>query len=209
MSAWTGLDFFIFLIFLVNTLLGMSRGGVRETISAIGLCAALVITLKFTIPLTEFVNKSPLITNVITSPMVQNFMRSINMPPLTEAMLLQLGYCVSLLICFTGAFSVCEAVLAYTGVIEVMGLSMSVINRKLGATLGAMRGFVLVLIFIIILTHLFAGNMPASVSGNALRGAAEKMDSLILAQAPERYQEILENKDLYNPEQIKVLLQPK
>src|SRR5579872_657038 len=209
MSGWTGLDFFIFLIFLVNTLLGMARGGMKEIISLISLCAALVIMIKFTVPLTKFLNSTPLITEVITSNFVQNFMRAIEMPPLTESMLLQVGYCISLLICFVGTFSVCDAVLAYSSMMEAFGFTMAVTNRKMGAALGSTRGFVLVLIFIIVLEHLFAGHTPASNFINLLGGSAKKMDDLISAQAPERYLEILQDKNLYNQENVlKDLSQP-
>ncbi|HSW68580.1 MAG TPA: CvpA family protein [Gammaproteobacteria bacterium] len=202
MSSWSGLDFFIFLIFLVNTLLGMARGATKEIISSICLCAALVITLKFTIPLTKFVNSSPLITDVITSQFVQNFMRAIEMPPLTESMLLHLGYCVSLAVCFVGTFSVCEGVLAYASAVEVFTFPYATLNRKIGGGLGAVRGFVIVLVFIIILEHLYIGDLPSSKFINLLQGSANKMDTLITEQAPERYQEILQDRNLYNQKMI-------
>ncbi len=209
MSGWSGLDFLIFLIFLLNVLLGMSRGGLKEIISALSLCAALVITIKFTIPLTKFVNSSPLITDVITSDFFQNFMKAIDMPPLTEPILLQMGYCISLLICFVGTFSLCEGVLAYSSLIDAFGLPATLANRKLGGALGSVRGFVLVLIFIIVLEHLFSGNVPASKFINLLESSAQKMDTLINSQAPERYLEILQDKNLYNQNNVlKDLLQP-
>jgi len=209
MSSWSGLDFFIFLIFLLNTLLGLARGAIKEIISTICLCAALVFTIQFTIPLTKFVNSSPLLTDVITSDFMQNFMKAIEMPPLTENMLLHLGYCISLLICFVGTFSICEAVLSYTNMVEVFRFPYTFINRKLSAALGATRGFVIVLVFIIILEHLFAGSVPSSKFINLLQGSARKMDGLITAQAPERYQEILQDKNLYNQENVlNDLLQP-
>jgi len=202
MSSWSGLDFFIFLIFLVNMLMGMSRGGMKEIISMFALCAALVFTLKFTMPLTEFVNKSPLMSDVITSSFFQNFMKSINMPPLTEAILVQLGYCISLLICFVGAFSVCEGVLSYSGMIEAFSLPTALLNRKIGAGLGATRGFVIVLVFIIVLMHMFNGDVPSSNFVNLLQGSARKMDELISSHAPERYQEILQNAYKFNKDDI-------
>lgn len=202
MSGWTGLDFFIFLIFLVNVLLGMARGGMKETIALLSLCASLVVTIKFTIPLATFINSSPLMSDVITSQFVQNFMRSISMPPLTDAMLIQVGYSVSLLICFVGSYSICEGVLAYSSANEAFGLSTAIMNRKLGASFGATRGFVLVLLFIIVLTHLFDRNMPASKFVDTLGGSASKMDKIIYDGAPQRYLEILEDKDLYNEKNV-------
>lgn len=209
MSGWTGLDFFIFLIFMVNILLGMARGGLKEMISVFSLCIALVITIKFTVPITKFVNSSPLMTDVITSHFFQNFAQAIEMPPLTEATLVQVGYCVSLLICFVATFSVCEGALFYTSVMEAFGFSMTIVNRKAGAALGAMRGFVVVLVFIIVLEHLFAGNVPTSGFINLFQSSAKKLDELISAGAPERYLEILQDKNLYNQAAVlKDLLQP-
>src|SRR6185312_10828601 len=163
MSSWSGLDFFIFLIFLVNTLLGIARGATKEIISMMCLCAALVMTIQFTVPLTQFLNNSPLISDVISSPYVQNFMGSIGMPPLTQAMLLSMNYCLALAICFVGTFSLCEAVLAYTSIIEVFRFPYDFLNRKLGAAFGATRGFVFVVVLIIILEHLFQGDVPRSM----------------------------------------------
>ncbi len=176
----------------------MSRGGLREVISTLSLCAALVITIQFTVPLTEFMTKSPLISDVVTSAFFQNFMKSVDMPPLTAAMLFHISYCVALLICFVGTFSVCEGVLAYSGMMESFSLPTAIMNRKAGAASGAMRGFVLVLIFIIILDHLFIANGSGSTFINLLHGSARKMDALISARAPERYQEILQDRNLYN-----------
>lgn len=203
MSSWSGLDFFIFLIFLVNTLLGMSRGGLKEMVSLFSLCAALVIAIKFTIPLANFVYKSPLISDVLTSQFVINFVEAIGMPPLTKNMLYEIGFSISLLICFVGTFSVCDAVLAYTSPLEAFGFTMTVVNRKSGAALGSLRGFIVVLIFIIILFHLYSeGRVPTSQFVNLLRAPAEKLDSLIESQQPERYHEIFKDKDLYNQESV-------
>lgn len=210
MSAWTGLDFFIFLIFLVNIMLGMARGGMKEMISLLSLCAALVITIKFTVPLTEFVYSSPLKEDFLTSQFVINFTNTIGMSQMTERTLFQMSYCISLLICFVGAFSVCEAVLSYSNMMEAFGFATSVANRKMGAALGSMRGFVIVLVFIIVLQHLFGGDVPASNFIVWLDTPTQKFDHLITSQAPERYLEILQDKNLYNPENIlNALREPK
>ncbi len=209
MSGWSGLDFFIFLIFLVNTLLGMSRGATKEIISMMGLCAALVIMIQFTIPLTNFFNSSPLLSDVVSSQFVQNFMQSVNMPPLTQDMLLHMNYCLSLAICFVGSFSVCEAVLSYSNVIQAFNFHYDFLNRKLGGTFGATRGFVVVVLLIIILEHLFQGNVPRSSFVNLLQGPANTADNLITQRAPNQYQEILQDRNLYNQENvINTLLHP-
>ncbi len=210
MSSWSGIDFFIFLVLVMNILLGMSRGGLRETISMISLFVALIITIKFTITLTNWMNSSPLISDVLSSKIVQNFMISLDMPPLTSEMLYHLEYCLSLLICFVGAYSFCEAVLAYTNAVEAFGFSVTMINRKLGAALGTLRGCVLIMLFIVMMNHLFEGKIPASVFMHALAKPAQTLDTLINNRAPERYKEILQDKNLYNPEPIlNQLMNPK
>lgn len=202
MSNWGGLDFFIFLILLLNTLLGMGRGANKEIISMLCLCAALIFAIKFTIPLSNFINSSPLITDVISSSFAKGFMGAIGMPPLTADMLFHVGYSISLLICFVGVFSICEAGLAYTNAVEMVSFPYAAANRSLGGSLGFVRGFVIVLIFIVIIQHLFVGNLSNSYFMNLFGGSAQKLDSLITAQAPERYKEILQDKNLYNAEKL-------
>lgn len=202
MGNWSGLDFFIFLILLLNTLLGMARGATKEIIAMSCLCIALIFTIKFTIPLAAFLNQSPLIVDVIGSNVAQNFMAAIGMPPLTQEMLFHVGYCISLLICFVGVYSVCAAVLFYSNVAEMFPFPYAAINRKLGAGMGAARGFVITLILILILQHLYSGAMSGSFFVNLFQNSAQKLDYLISAQAPERYKEILQDKDLYGSEQI-------
>jgi uncharacterized membrane protein required for colicin V production len=204
MNNWNGLDFFIFLIFLVNTLLGMSRGATREIISMICLSAALIFTIKFTVPVARFLNSSPLIANVLSSSFIQNFMVSIGAQPLTASMLSELAYTISLLICFVGTFGVCEATLAFTGFVEVFPFSYAALNRKIGAGLGAMRGYVLNLILILILTlHI---TVPALTKGsffvNLFQSSVIQLDSLISGQEVERYREIFKEKNLYNVKDI-------
>src|SRR5579862_3207090 len=120
MNSWNGLDFIIFLIFAANFILGMSRGTTREIISMMCLCAALIITIRFTVPLAAFFNKSPLMVDVVSSAFVQRFMEAIGAGPLTEDLLRQTFYSISILVCFVGTFSLCEAGLARTNLTEVM-----------------------------------------------------------------------------------------
>jgi len=210
MSNWSGLDYFIFLFFLMNILLGMARGGLKESISTFGLCAALVMTIAFTGPLTKFVNSSPLMTDVVSSPMVQNFMKAVGMPPLTYDSLVNCGYALSLLICFVGAFGVCEAVLAYSNVMEAFSLPVTLINRKVGVALGALRGFIFTVIFLVVLKHLFMGdNQYLGTFATMFQGPVDKLDYLIQIRAPERYGEILKDSNLYNTQKVLDMVSPK
>lgn len=203
MSSWNGLDFFIFLIFTANVILGMSRGATKELISAMCLSIGLIFTIKFAIPLTNFLNSSPLITDVLSSVFVQNFMAAIGSGPLTEAMLKELAYSISVIVCFAGAFSVCEAMLVFVGFAEVFPFPYAALNRKLGAGLGATRGYVLTLLLILVLNHLFANNpIKGSYFIDLFQGTVQKLDYLIGSQQVERYHEIYQDKSLYNEKEV-------
>lgn len=208
MSGWNGLDFFIFLIFFVNTILGMSRGATKEIISLMCLSAALIFTIKFTVPLAQFLNRSPAIQDVLDSQIIQRFVAAIGANPLTANFLAEVSYSVSVLICFVGIFSVTEAVLSVTGFVEVFSFPYATLNRKVGAALGATRGYVINLIFIMILSlHLFKNDNNAPlISGshfiNLFQAAAVKLDGLIQGQEVERYQEIYQDKNLYNEKDV-------
>lgn len=206
MNSWTGFDFIIFLIFAVNTVLGMSRGATKEIISTLCLSMGLIFAIKFTIPLTNFFNSSPLITDVISSNFVQNFMVSIGAGPLTADMLYQIAYSLSLLVCFTGAYSACEAGLSVTGAVEAFPFTYAALNRKIGGTLGAIRGYIISLLFISIVTlHVFSNNY--SVYGGSFfvglfQAQTQKFDQIISGQQPERYKEIYEGKDLFKASDV-------
>ena len=201
MNNWNGFDFFIFLIFALNTILGMSRGALKEIISMMCLSVALIFTIKFTIPLTNFFNSSPLIVDVVSSPIIQNFMQAIGAGPLTANLLFQIFYAISLLICFVGVFSICEGALSMAGVEAVFSFPYAAINRKLGATLGCTRGYVISIIFISICTlHVFAANnqwFAGSFFVNLLGGSAQQLDQIISGQKPEDYTKIYQGKDIY------------
>lgn len=201
MSNWMNIDFFIFFLLAFNTLLGMARGGLKEMISAMCLSAALIFTIKFTVPIANFINNSPLIGDVITSSPIQNFMQQLGMPPLTRAMLLNLGFGISLLICFVGMFSTCEAVLSYANVIQAFSFQFSYWNRKVGAALGCLRGYVFTLVFILIYILFFQVPLN-SYFVQLFYGSSTKLQSLIASEAPERYREIFQNKDAFNSQQV-------
>lgn len=204
MNQWNGIDFFIFLILFLNLIVGMSRGATKEIISFMCLCVAVIFTIKFTVPLTNYLNQSSLIQSVLSSRLIQNFVLAIGAGPLTVAMLNELAYCLSILICFSAIFCACEAALSATGFIEVFRFTFAAINRKLGAALGFIRGYVLVLIFVLITLHIFHGNPMGGTSFfiNLFEGAAKRFDKLIIGQDVEKYQDVFKDKDLYNQENI-------
>ncbi len=204
MDSWNGLDFIIFLILAVNTLLGMSRAAAKEIISTICLCLALICTIKFTLPLAGFFNASPLAYKVVTSQYVQNFIASLGLTAITENTLHQIFYSISLLVCFVGVFSIGEGVLAMSGILEVYSFPYAWLNRKLGAALGAVRGYVIVLILIsITVLHVFKDvNNPLFTGSTFVKlfyKSAERLDSIIYKQKPEEYHNIFKDKNLYNP----------
>ena len=210
MSDWSGLDFFIFLIFFLNLVLGASRGATKEIVSMMCLSVALIFTIKFTIPLTKFLNSSPLIQNVLTSKFIQNFMASIGAPPLTGDMLAEMTYCISLGICFVGVFSACEAMLSIVGFKEVFSFPYAALNRKVGAALGTVRGYVLATILVSMLViHIFKnGEIKDSHFVNILSGSAYKLDSIIRHQQVERYNEIYNESTKYNESNVYQVVPP-
>ena len=156
MNSWNGFDFLIFLIFAANTILGMSRGALKEIISMMCLSVGLIFAIKFTIPLADLFNQSPLIVDVVNNIFIQNFMHAINAGGVHLRFTLPDILFLSLLICFVGAFSICEGALAVAGVEGVFSFPYAVLNRKVGAALGCTRGYVISIIFIYIITlHIF------------------------------------------------------
>jgi uncharacterized membrane protein required for colicin V production len=212
MNNWSNIDFFIFLIFVVNTLLGLSRGATKEILSMICLNVALIFAIKFTLPLATFLDRSPLVQDVLTSRIAQNFTLSIGAGSLTESLLKELSYCLSLVICFAGAFCTCEAVLAFTGAIELFTFSYAAWNRKIGGSLGFIRGYIFTLIIVLMMSHLYSiTGISASGSyfSTLFQGTAKKLDDFIGGQQVERYKEIYKDKNLYNEnEMLKSLSSP-
>lgn len=211
MNSWNGLDFLLFLIFVFNTLLGMARGATKEIISTICVITGLIFTIKFTVPLANFLNGSPLIQNVVNTPIMQNFMNSIGAGQLTVNLLNQIAYSISILICFVGVYSICEAVLHSTGIIEAFKFPFAVMDRKLGAALGCARGYIFVLIFLVILAqHLLQGNnskaandiISGSFFANLLQNQVIGLDNLITQQNPANYKKAYEGVNLYNANSV-------
>lgn len=212
MNAWNGLDFFIFIIFTLNTMLGMVRGATRELISIMGLSAALIFSIKFTVPLAHFFNRSPIVNDVVQSRFVMNFMEAIGAGPLTVNLLISLFNAISLLICFVGIFSICEGALARPGFMEVFSFPYATLNRKVGAALGATRGYIFTIVFLSVLTSIYQpGNNTALADNNVMQGSyfarlfdstVAKFNEMVGEQKPERYKELYENKNLYNEQNV-------
>lgn len=203
MSNWNGLDFFIFLIFFLNLILGMSRGATKEIISTMCLSVALIFTIRFTLPLTVFLNNSPLIQDVLNAQMIKNFMATIGAGPLTADMLKELSYSISVAICFFGVFFVCEGALSLVGFSELFTFPYATLNRKVGGTFGATRGYVISIILILILLHMFKTHpITGSFFMNLFEGTAGKLDALIISQDVEKYKDIYEDKKLYNEKDV-------
>lgn len=213
MNGWNGLDFLIFIVLVVNLVLGMVRGGSREAISLMCLSAALIVTIRFTVPLANLINSSPLIGGVVDNSFVQNFMQAIDAGPLTVDLLNQVGYSISMLICFVGTFSICEAALSMTGFLEAYGFATAIINRKLGGALGLTRGYIITLLILSILAiHLNPGFDSKFISGsyfaNLFSSQTLFLDRLISSQDVEKYHELYMKQNI-KPEQLyKVLNKP-
>ncbi len=210
MNNWNSLDFIILLIFASNTILGMTRGATKEIVSAMCLSIALIFAIKFTVPLANFFNSSPLINDVVDNQLTKNFMLAIGAGPLTSSLLQQIFYSISMLIAFGGAFSVCEAMLTFTGFNEVFSFPYATLNRKVGGALGFGRGYIFNLLFIAILAfHLLRNGdvvnnniVTGSFFVHVLGSSAQTLDSLISKQQPDSYRQILEQKPAYTVEDL-------
>lgn len=210
MDSWNGLDFFIFLIFAANTVLGMQRGASREIISMMCLSAALIFMIKFTVPLAMFLNRSPLINDVVNNQFMQNFMIAIGAGPLTADLLMEIMYCISMLICFVGVFSVCEAGLTASGVHESFSFPYATLSRKIGAALGCTRAYILTLLLLSILSlHLLKSSpigggdwISGSFFARLFQSSTVMMDQMITNRKPEDYQKLFQNKNLYDETQV-------
>jgi uncharacterized membrane protein required for colicin V production len=213
MSGWNGLDFLIFIILVLNTVVGMNRGGTREAISLMCLSVALIFTIKFTVPLAVFLNKSPLIEDVVNNTMMQNFMTAIDAGAITQELLYQVGYSLSLLVCFVGSFSICEAGLSMTGFLESYGFAYAMVNRKFGAALGLTRGYIISLVILSILSlHLNPGFDSKFISGSYFAGLfssqTQMFDKLISSQNVDEYHQLYKQQNIKTDEIYKALSKP-
>lgn len=211
MNNWNQLDFFIFLILAINFIQGLVRGATREIIALMCLCFAIIVTIKFTVPVETFLNKSPAKTIAAESEIVQNFLYSFNdalnngqqMNITPMALLNRIVFCISLVLCFTAAYSVTAAGLSVSGFVEVFSFPYAALNRKIGGALGFLRGYVVSLIVIICLMTFYAqGNnflgsewVKNSAFVNLLyKDPATKFFEIIKTQDPDRYRDIFENR---------------
>ena len=133
---------------------------------------------------------------------MQNFVTSIGLGPLTQEGIFSFGYGVSLLICFMGIFSIGEATLAYTNAMNLFTFPYMAVDRKVGAAMGAVRGFVFATIFVL---FCLTFNNPFSANSyfiSVLTPSASRLNTLIIQQTPERYQEVLKDKNIFNAKAI-------
>jgi uncharacterized membrane protein required for colicin V production len=199
MSNWNVLDYLVFFIFFLNTILGIARGATKEIISMMCLTVAMIVLIRFTVPLAGFMDSSPLVQNVIDSVIVQNFMASIGADPLTVYSLRQITFSLAVLICFVGTFSAGEAVLAFTGIVEVYPFPIAFLNRKLGAALGFIRGYVIAIVFLLIVQHLYiARPITDSYFLNLFHNTVVKLNHYITEQNTAGYKAIMQDSNLYN-----------
>lgn len=213
MSGWNGLDFLVFLIFFANMVLGMTRGATKEIISLMCLSVALIFTIKFTIPLQHILMSSPLIHDVLTSSFIQNFTDTIGLDPLSRETLRELSFTLSVLLWFTGAFCISEAMMV-SGFVETFSFPYAVWNRKVGAGIGCTRGYIICVILIMVCNgHLLRNSQHVGTlfSGSyfvrLFTPAAQKLDSLIQGQQVERYYEIYQDRNLFTPADLQKTLE--
>ena len=139
---YTWVDYFIFGIFLFSALLGLARGLLREIISALSLLLALVVMIKFTMPLSALLYNNQGALDVIAS-----FMYYFNLAVASQLYVVAVG--VSLLLLFVAVYTTGEAINFYAN-LELVVFPLAWIGRILGAALGLMRVYVFNLILILV-----------------------------------------------------------
>lgn len=182
LSSFNWVDYIILGIFLASTLLGLTRGFVKEIISLIALIAAFVLAMMFANPLAAMLSHSA--ANATGA----------NAEPTVSYIALAVAY----LIIFVGTILVGGIVnLIFNIAIKSGGLGFG--NRLLGAAFGFARGFIfnLVLIFLVQLTSSGTeGAWHDSQLVNKLQPAVNWMSSKVsptLANLKEKYSGTIEN----------------
>lgn len=140
---YTWLDFIIFGFIFFNAILGISRGLTKEIISILVLIVALVVMIKFTATLANFLNTTQGSLDVIT--VISKFTGLDATVPLAL-----ISWGIALLLLFVGTFSIGEAVNFYAS-IDIIPFSLDMAGRILGGVLGFVRGYVFSLILILVL----------------------------------------------------------
>jgi len=200
MNSWNGLDFFVFLILVLNTIRGMSRGAGKELIALMCLSVALIFAIKFTVPLADFLKTSPMMVAAVDNKFIANFLHTIDAGPLTLRMVKELMYTISLLICFVSVFAITEACITFSGYAESVTMTQAIAYRKIGAAIGFTRGYIISLIFLSVLTlHIFDQStkfISGSFFVNLLGPQIRKFDDMIASQQPENYQELYKDKPI-------------
>lgn len=219
MNDWNGLDFIIFLIFAVNTLLGLSEGASRKLISLLCVSVGLIFVIKFTVPLANLLNSSPIIGSFLDNRLTINFMHVIGAGTLTFELLRQILFSISILVCFSFALCACEAVLSARSFVELVSFPYSTMNRKIAAGLGCTRGFVFNVILVnILVLHLFNTNMNQEIKSDVIDNSyfvklllpsANKLEALIYSQKPARFNEVYHDKNVYSAKNVLETLKEK
>lgn len=143
MMDFTWVDFIIFGVIFLNTIAGFARGAVKEIVSILVLIVALVITIKFTATIANFLNTSQGSMDVLA--VFAKFL-SINA---TEPLFL-FTWGLALLLLFVGVFCIGETVNYYTS-IGIITFPLQFLGRLIGVVLGFIRGYAFALILLLVL----------------------------------------------------------
>jgi uncharacterized membrane protein required for colicin V production len=143
---FTWFDVVLFLAIFVNTILGFARGLFREAISILCLIVAIVVAMKFTVPLSEFLSTSAGFKDVVLV-----ITRYANHPGANGPLYL-FGFGVSFLLLFVGVYSISEVVNHYVSNIGAFILfpMLAILDRIIAGVLGFIRGYIFALITILI-----------------------------------------------------------
>lgn len=146
MADYTWFDFIIFLVFFLAVVLGLARGLMREIISLLIVIVGLIVTIKFALPLAQFLYYTKGSHDVIA--FISRYIAANNWDKYIAFFTLDL----SVLLLFVGTTSIVEAVNHYVFPNAFMGAALSFLYRITGGIVGLIRGYIYNVILILILS---------------------------------------------------------
>ena len=146
LASFNWVDYTILGIFGISTLLGLSRGFVKETISLIALIAAFIVATMFAQPIASIFTHTSSVQTAVGH-------TSEAMKTDTTATVGYVAIACAYAILFVGTILI-GAIIGFIFNIAIQATTLSFGNRLLGACFGLARGFIfnVVLIFLVQLT---------------------------------------------------------
>jgi membrane protein required for colicin V production len=154
MANLSWIDFLIFGIFFLSLITGFTRGFFKEIVSLLVLIVAMIVTIRFTQPISSYLSGSQGTHDVISS--VSMFTTYDPTSHISSANMV-----ITMLLLFVGTYCTGEAVNYFAPInISRYGIT-SLFSRILGGGMGLIRGYVFSLFFILIVGMTPAAQLDA------------------------------------------------